>query len=73
MSKLSNTREKHPNEDYNAVPVVYCKNCLSLKVMVLDDKVDYCDECGCTDTDSTDIESWEEMYKKKYGKNYLNK
>lgn len=72
MDNLNNTKEKHP-DDYNAIPVVYCKNCLSLKVMMLDDKVDYCDDCGCTDTDSTDIESWEEMYKKKYGKTYLNK
>lgn len=68
MDNLNNTREEHPNEDYNAIPVVYCKNCLSLKILVLNDKVDYCDKCGCTDTDSTDIESWREMYKKKYGK-----
>ena len=68
MDNLNNTREEQPNEDYNAIPVVYCKNCLSLKIMVLNDKVDYCDECGCTDTDSTDIESWREMYEKKYGK-----
>ena len=68
MDNLSNTREDYPNEDYNAIPVVYCKNCLSLKIMVLNDNIDYCDKCGCTDTDSTDIESWREMYKKKYGK-----
>lgn len=68
MDNLNNTREEHPNEGYNAIPVVYCKNCLSLKILVLNDKVDYCDKCGCTDTDSTDIESWREMYKKKYGK-----
>lgn len=68
MYNLNNTREEHPKEYYDVVPVVYCKNCLSLKVMVLNDKVDYCDECGCTDTDSTNIESWREMYKKKYGK-----
>lgn len=68
MDNLNNTKEEHPKEYYGAIPVVYCKNCLSLKVMVLNDKVDYCDECGCTDTDSTDIESWREMYKKKYGK-----
>lgn len=68
MNKSDNTREECPNEDYNAIPVVYCKNCLSLKIMVLNDKVDYCDKCGCTDTDSTDIASWREMYEKKYGK-----
>lgn len=68
MDNLSNTREEYPKEDYNAIPVVYCKNCLSLKIMVLNDNIDYCDKCGCTDTASTDIESWREMYKKKYGK-----
>lgn len=68
MDNLNNAREEHPKEDYNAIPVVYCKNCLSLKIMVFNDKLDYCDECGCTDTDSTDIESWREMYEKKYGK-----
>ena len=67
MDKSSNIREELHKEDYNTEPVVYCKNCLSLKIMVLDN-MDYCDECGCTDTDSTDIESWREMYKKKYGK-----
>lgn len=67
MDNLNNTREEHSKEYYDAVPVVYCKNCLSLKTMILND-IDYCDECGCTDTDSTDIESWREMYKEKYGK-----
>ena len=68
MDNLSNIREEHPKEDYNAIPVVYCKNCLSLKIMVLNDNVDYCDECGCTDTDSTAIESGREKYETKYGK-----
>lgn len=58
--------------NYNNEPVVYCKHCLSLKIMILDNDMDYCDNCGCTDTDTTDITSWEEMYKKKYGE-YLIK
>ena len=68
MDNLNNTKEEHLKEYYNAIPVVYCKNCLSLRIMVLNDKVDYYDKCGCTDTDSKDIESWREMYRKKYGK-----
>lgn len=67
MDKSDNIKDIQPNE-YDNVPVVYCKNCLSLKIMVLDDSVDYCDDCGCTEMESTDIASWEEMYKKKYGK-----
>ena len=49
---------------------LYCKKCLSLKIMSLNDDIDYCDECGCTDTDSTDIETWRELYRKKYGKTF---
>ena len=70
MDNLNNTKEEHPKEYYNAIPVVYCKNCLSLKIMVLNDKVDYCDECGSTETEQTDIQSWLKMYKNRYGKNF---
>lgn len=72
MDKSSNIREELHKEDYNAEPVVYCKNCLSLRIMTLDN-MDYCDECGCTDLDTTDIASWEKMYEKKYGKPFNKK
>lgn len=72
MGKSSNIREELHKEDYNAEPVVYCKNCLSLRIMTLDN-MDYCDECGCTDLDTTDIASWEKMYEKKYGKPFNKK
>lgn len=68
MENSNNIIEGHSKEDYNAIPVVYCKNCLSLKIITLNNNIDYCDNCGCTDTDSTNIESWLEMYKNKYGK-----
>lgn len=68
MVNSSNIREKHSKEYYDAEPVVYCKNCLSLKIMVLDESTNYCDECGNTDLETTDIVSWEKMYEKKYGK-----
>lgn len=57
-------------DDYNAIPVTYCKNCLSLKIMVLDEDESYCDDCGCTDVESTDITSWEKMYETKYNKHF---
>lgn len=72
MDKSSNIREELHKKDYNAEPVVYCKNCLSLRIMTLDN-MDYCDECGCTDLDTTDIASWEKMYEKKYGKPFNKK
>lgn len=72
MDNSSNIKEELHKEDYNAEPVVYCKNCLSLKIMVLDN-IDYCDKCGCTDLGTTDIASWEKMYEKKYGKPFNKK
>ena len=32
----------------------------------------YCDKCTSVDIDKTDIFSWQEMYKSRYGENYLN-
>lgn len=72
MTEL-NTKEKLSIEDYNSIPIVYCKNCLSLKIMILDDRTDYCDNCGCTNVEHASIEDWEKLYKKKYGKSYLIK
>lgn len=54
--------------DYNSEPVYYCKNCLSLKIMAFGEHSDYCDDCGSTDIATTDIETWREMYKNKYGR-----
>lgn len=59
-------------EDYNSEPVYYCMHCLSLKIMIVNN-FDYCDTCGSTDIAITDIDSWREMYKNKYGKEFLNK
>lgn len=73
MLELKIQEEELHDSKYDALPITYCKNCLSLKVMVLDDEVSYCDDCGCTDTESTDIYTWEKLYKEKYGKTFLNK
>lgn len=45
MQNSSSIREELPNEDYNSIPVTYCKNCLSLKILILEDNIDYCDDC----------------------------
>lgn len=70
MQNSSNIKEDLSNEDYNSIPVVYCKNCLSLKILILNDNIDYCDNCGCTETCTTDITSWEELYKNRYGESF---
>lgn len=61
-------------EVYNAIPVFYCKQCLSLRIKGLpgNDSIDFCDECNSTDVESTDIFTWEQMYEQRYGKKYLN-
>lgn len=57
-------------EDYNNIPVHYCTRCLSLKIKILDKYVDYCDNCGSTNIDSCHIDEWQEMYKKRFNKNF---
>lgn len=62
--------------DYNREPVFYCRHCLSLKVKLMDEEhdtefLDYCDDCGSTDIGQANIHDWEDMYRKKYGKDFL--
>lgn len=56
--------------NYNDIPVVFCKHCLSLRVESLDG-IDYCGDCGSSETGSTHISEWERMYEYRYGRNYL--
>lgn len=62
-------------QEYNEEPVFYCKNCLSLKIKTVqvDSNLDYCDECGSTDITQTNIEEWRDIYKNRYGTDFLNK
>lgn len=59
------------NEEYDNIPVYYCKRCLSLLIRGVDD-LEYCGECGCTDIDCVPIEEWENIYYKRYGKYFTN-
>ena len=64
------------NVDYNAIPVFYCKHCLSLSIKTVDESIDteyldFCANCGSTEIEQTDIHTWEKMYEQKYGKNFL--
>ena len=74
MSNLPTKTEKSPKKEYNNIPVHYCKEGLSLKVMrgVGMEEACYCDNCGCTDIKQTSIEEWEQLYRKKHGFTYLN-
>lgn len=69
-------------EDYNSVPVSYCKTCLSLAIKDVELKtttgsdikreVSYCGKCSNTDVEEAHIEEWKEKYKEKYGKDFLD-
>ena len=61
------------NDDYNKEPVLYCKKCLSLRIMDVQylDNAFYCDQCGATNVDTIDIEEWEKLYKDRYGHRFL--
>ena len=62
-------------EQYNNEPVFYCKNCLSLKIKTVytGSNLDYCDECGSTEIEQIHIEEWRNLYRNKYGFDFLNK
>lgn len=57
-------------DEFNDIPVYYCKHCLSLLIKEDEFVGDYCAECGCTDIDETQIEDWERMYLRKYKKKF---
>ena len=63
------------NNEFNNEPVFYCKHCLSLRIKSVPDmeELDYCDDCGSTAIDSTDIETWRQLYKDRNGFDYLDK
>ena len=72
MSNLNT--ESQPN-NYNDIPVLYCKHCLSLRVrdiQMMEDS-DYCDECGSTNIEECSIEEWETLYKNRYRHRFLEK
>jgi hypothetical protein len=62
-------------EQYDEEPVFYCKRCLSLNIRQIPGAEDqeYCDDCGSANIGSASIEEWEEMYRKKNGKDYVVK
>lgn len=60
-------------EEYNKEPIYYCSKCLSLKIKGIGktNDFDYCDECGSTSIEKTNIEEWEKLYVQRHGHKYL--
>ena len=73
MSNSPTKTERLPKEEYNNVPVYYCKDCLSLRVMSVPgiDDAEFCDECNSTNIGQCSIEEWRELFKKRHGFDYL--
>lgn len=61
-------------EIYDAIPVFYCKQCLSLRIKGLpgNNNIDFCDDCNSTNIETTDIFTWQQLYRERYGSNYIN-
>ena len=76
MEELEEVRKKFINSEYNEEDVYYCKECLSLGIIDVKDEngnitFSFCNNCGRTDIEHTEIFSWEKMYKENYGTNYI--
>ena len=71
MESNNHNQEQLPQPKYNDIPVHYCTECLSLKVRVYNEDMDYCEECGSTAIEETHISEWEKKYEEKYKQNYL--
>lgn len=62
---------QNKKEQYNSIPVFYCKRCLSLRIMKIDEEC-YCDKCGSIEVDEAPISAWEKMYELKYDKKFFD-
>ena len=62
-------------EEFNEIPVYYCRKCLSLKIRDVEhiEDSEYCDECGSTDIEQANIEDWDAMYVARYGHRFMDK
>lgn len=72
MENLKNTTDSLNTEDFNSDPVYYCDKCLSLAIRIINDESCYCDKCGNTNVNTTDINNWQQLYEERYNKKFIN-
>lgn len=61
---MQETNHHYTKEEYNRLPVYYCKSCGSLKIMTMPGlSDDYCDICGSTNIGKANIDIWMELQK----------
>ncbi len=58
-------------EEYNNIPVEYCKQCLHLGIVIEQSEV-FCKHCNSTQTETAQIEDWKKLYEAKYGEKYIS-
>ena len=75
MSNLPIKKARYAKDVYDAIPVYYCKQCLSLKIRYIPgvDGTDYCDDCNSTNIQKALIDEWDAMYQRRYGYKFLEK
>jgi len=52
-------------KEFDEEPVEYCKDCLSLRILSLDEEMCYCDDCGSTNVGSANILEWQDLVKRR--------
>lgn len=67
---MVNSEDLIQKDEYNDIPVAYCRKCMSLNIFTMDDNEDYCTECGSTDIDYVHIEEWLRLYEKRFKKHF---
>lgn len=79
--EMINGKKKKPfnptQNEYNEESVTYCKRCLSLAIVNVEDPMRFgfscfCDNCTSTDTEEGTIFEWEEKFKEKYDRPYIS-
>ncbi len=75
MDNISRKIVRIPKEEYDKEPVLYCAQCLSLRIKSIPglEDTDYCDDCNCTYIKQSSIQDWENLYVKRYGYKFLDK
>ena len=63
--------EENNKQEYDNEPVWFCRDCLSLKIIKIDDKQCFCDICGNMNISETDIKTWQKLYENKYKHKFL--
>lgn len=60
-------------EEYNQEPVYYCPKCLSLRIRFIKtlSGMEYCDDCGGTNIQTSSIEEWEQKFIERFKHPYI--